>query len=171
MAGRSRRGEPVPSTAPNDGMAAGSFVPAVPGIWRSIAVMATTKTAAKAPTKAVKIPAPSAKPSNPNEGIVPFRGRNIKVSRPTEAQMAVWQRIANRLSTTTPSDASKILDRYFTIVDTILVDEVDRDWLEDQMLGGQIEIQDASDIVLAAVKLFYGTKPTTTGPKPKARRR
>lgn len=138
----------------------------------------TTKTA---PRKAAKAPAvkleaiPPAGPKPAKPGTIVFRGRTIRVNKPTESQLAVWQRIANRYADLDPakdqSKAGEILNRYFVIVESVLADTADRDWVEDHLLGGDMDLTEMAQIVTKTVDHYYGAKVPKTGPAPKARRR
>lgn len=142
-------------------------------------------------------------------GTITFRGRVMKVTRPTEDQLALWQRISTRAQAFTRQDmtpkpcpdcqgtgvvgadesrcetcagsgdanvrgALRLFNQTMNIITSVLVDEVDKDWLEDQLVEGKIDLLDASDVLTLTVSALITSRRQTAprhGPAPKARRR
>lgn len=159
----------------------------------------TTKRAApakRAPAKTAKATAPSAQADQviatdpapatddprvglrPGEAWITLAGRDLVVTVPNEAQLAVWPRTIDRLQNATKNmgaeDAVKLLGRVLSLLESVLADEDDKLWLEDQLLQGGMSLEDAAQIMVLAAEEFAklrGGKAPTTGPQPKARRR
>jgi hypothetical protein len=133
-------------------------------------------------------------------GTITFRGRVMAFQRPNVDQLAVWKMIADRAERvgrelTTPKPCPgcqgkgcdecqgtgsahtatifKLFNRAMAIISSVLTDEADKDWLEDELIAGRVDIQAASEIIALAVTAMVAAKPAapTTGPAPKARRR
>lgn len=133
-------------------------------------------------------------------GMITFRGRVMAFQRPSPDQLAVWKMIADRaqrigrdLATPKPCPDCqgkgcdecqgtgsahtvtifKLFNRAMAIVSSVLLDEADKDWLEDELIAGRVDVRAASEIVNLAVAAMVASKPAapTTGPAPKARRR
>jgi hypothetical protein len=97
-------------------------------------------------TTAPKSPAP---PPNP---VVTFRGRNIKIKIPGGAQVMMWSRVASqfgKVAETEPVDKDefrKVLDRLTRMVMSLFTSDDDKDWLEDQIIDGEIVDTDLLDL-------------------------
>lgn len=135
-------------------------------------------------------------------GSITFHDRVIAINRPTSDQLAVWKMVADRAQAaarelaTNPNKPCtackgsgcdecgqtgssslatvlKLFRRAMTIISSILVDEADRDWLEDELIAGRLDLVGASEIVSLAVQQITGAQPAAprNGPAPKARRR
>jgi hypothetical protein len=46
------------------------------------------------------------------------------------------------------------LERTRTIIDSLLVNEADVEWLDDEMLAGRVHLKDTAAIVMDAIKAF-----------------
>jgi len=124
------------------------------------------------------VEAEATEPAEAESRPVDFYGRQVLVLRPTAEQIAVWQRVAKRQAALngdkmTNEDAMALLDRAMRIVETILADKADRDWLEDQMLDGVLRLDQVVSIVGLTADAYSDTAGAapTNGPQPKARRR
>lgn len=113
----------------------------------------------------------------PDVRTLPFRGRNLSVSMPTPEQLAVWQRTAKRMTGVDPDaltgpEAMKLLDRGLKVIQSVLPEQDDRDWLEDELLDGALTLEQAAGIVTQAVAAFGNSngKAPKAGPVKKARR-
>lgn len=134
-------------------------------------------------------------------GTITFRGRVMAYRKPTPDQLAVWKMIADRgqalakdLANPQPCPTCqgsgceecdqtgsghtvtilRLFKRTMTIISSVLVDEVDRDWIEDEMIAGRIQLVDASQIVNLTVQQMIADQPRQAprnGPVAKARRR
>lgn len=151
----------------------------------------TTKTAARPAKKTAatvaSVPEEPQTGQTPDQAPITFMGRKILVQAPTAEQIGVWQRTARRFEdadlTHRPGDspdvlvaknrkAGKLLDRGIKIIESVLVDEDDRDWLEDQLLDRVMTLGEAANIISLAVDAFgQAEQAPRTGPAPKARRR
>jgi hypothetical protein len=136
----------------------------------------------RAPSKRAR-KAPAAKSAQPTEsteparGQIEFRGRTMRVVMPAPEQILVWRRIHVRLEQANidkwnGQEVLDALDKVRTIIDTVLVDQADIGWLDDEMLAGRLTIREASAILVDAVKSFQNRSQRraakTAGP---ARRR
>lgn len=97
-------------------------------------------------------------PARP-EGKITFCDREIRVAMPSPEQIMVWQRTLERLQNADISDWSgrdvlAALERTRKIIDSILMDEADKDWLDDEMLAGRIGLKESADIVVKAQATF-----------------
>jgi hypothetical protein len=148
------------------------------------------KAAAKAPAKkspAKKKPTtgrPAPKPTNAEEApavveelkTVTFQGREIKVKLPTPEQLLAWERLLAKLEKVSKEAATvdslkTILNRVTRIIDSVVVSEDDREWLEDGRMDGTVTIENASTIVLDALKAYEEDGQTPAGPMNRAARR
>ena len=112
--------------------------------------------------EAKEAPAPVA------DKVVTFQGRDIKVKCPTEEQIFAWERLLSKMETmakeaATVDTARILLNRCNKIIDSVIADPEDREWMEDGRLDGTISMKDAAKIVidaLAAYESELGTAPT-----------
>lgn len=128
--------------------------------------MTTTpkKTAAKAAIKAAprkravpatKVEAPEAEAPKTIE----FLGRTLQVKPPTAEQLLAWERLLVKLEKVAQSDATAetvraLFGRITRIIDSVVVDEEDREWLEDGRMDGTVTIENSSQIVLDALEAY-----------------
>lgn len=123
-----------------------------------------------APAKATTPPAPI--DGTPVDTII-FRGRTMLAKRPSPEQLGMWKVTGDELSRVGPGiaaeRASVLLARAIKLITTVLADDVDRDWLHDQLLDGTLSLEDAAGILTLAAAAFHAAAPST-GPRPKARR-
>lgn len=131
---------------------------------------------------------------------VPGIQRTMKVHVPDEGALAVWSAVGGRfqqmgkewkdqealLADLEPDDpaveafeaqrrsqATRGLSRALTVVQSALVDEADRDWIEDMLLSQRFGLGDAMGVLTATVDALRAMRPKaapTTGPAKKARR-
>lgn len=106
---------------------------------------------------------------------IPFMGREIWVKMPRPEQILVWQRTVNRL-TQAPEGAQwsgpevmVALERLRKIVDSILVNRTDIEWLDDQFLEGTIGFRELTPLITEAVSAFQ-TKAEEEAPNREAKR-
>lgn len=111
-------------------------------------------------------------------GVITYRGRTMNVVMPTPDQLAIWQRTALKLQGATQGmgndEIMRLLQRAVTLIGSVLVDEVDRDWVEEALLAGDLDLMGAAAIVTLAVEHLSASakaKAPRTGPAPKARRK
>lgn len=126
------------------------------------------------PTPAV---APAVEPDRLTATIT-FAGRDLPVVMPRPEQLAIWQRTLSRLGNAdltamTGAEVGQLINRSIRIVETVLADPADHEWLEDQLLDGGMSLADAANIVTAALAaLGAGGEPNgAVASRPKARPR
>lgn len=91
--------------------------------------------------------------------VVTFQGRDIQVKRPTEEQIFAWERLLTKMESmakeaATVDTARILLNRCNKIIDSVIAEEVDREWMEDGRLDGTIELKEAAKIVIDALKAY-----------------
>lgn len=86
--------------------------------------------------------------------------REIYSRMPSPEQLIVWQRTIKRLegapmdASWTGSEVMAALERLRKIVDTLLVNRADIDWLDDQFLDGTLTFQTLAPFITAVVNAF-----------------
>ena len=91
---------------------------------------------------------------------VQFMGRAIWTHMPTPEQLLVWDRTVRNLTeappdeTWTGSQVMKSLDRLRRIVDTILVNKADVEWMDDQFLDGTLTFKGLAPFIALVVDAF-----------------
>lgn len=94
------------------------------------------------------------------EVAVQFEGREIWTRMPSPEQLLVWDRTVKRLTGAPPDESwtgSQVmasLDRLRRIVDTILVNRADVDWLDDQFLDGALTFKSLAPFITQVVDAF-----------------
>lgn len=104
-------------------------------------------------------PAAEAATELPPELEIPFAGRTLWVKMPTPEQLLVWKRTLRQLQAADVSgwngeQVMKALERTRLIIDSLLVHEVDKEWLDDEMLAGTIGLMDTAGIINGTVDAF-----------------
>lgn len=98
---------------------------------------------------------------------IEFSGRDIEVKMPTEAQLAVMQRFANRYAHGDSKNVSversvRLHNAIIGICVSVMISQDDQDWLELAILNGELDIKTAAGIVtkaIDAVTTANGIKP------------
>lgn len=90
---------------------------------------------------------------------VQFHGREIYVRLPSPEQLLVWQRTVRQLqgadvASFSGAQAMKTLDRARRIIDSILANDSDKEWLDDEFLEGTIGLMDASRLITLTVEAY-----------------
>ena len=90
---------------------------------------------------------------------IEFMGRTLYIRMPRPEQILVWQRTLNRLQSPDSQDWNGVqvlaaLERTRKIIDSLLADPKDIEWLDDGMLSGQIGLKDTATIITRAVEKF-----------------
>lgn len=129
--------------------------------------MTTAKKATKvAVKKAVKpagartsTPAKEAADATPEPTTITFEGRVMRVRMPEAEQIVAWDSLVKRVQrwdpeTATMADAVKFVGRLYLIIESVLVSDDDKDWLEDERIRGNIDLNKAGAIVTDAIKAF-----------------
>jgi hypothetical protein len=111
---------------------------------------------------------------------ISFRDRDITVCLPTAGQLMVWQRTIKQLQNQDTGawdgeQALAAMERAGKILDTVVVDRTDRDWLDDLTLDGEIDLPERAEIIKLTVQAF-GTQEEQTparkaAPAKRARRK
>jgi hypothetical protein len=89
-----------------------------------------------------------------------FRGREIWARMPRPEQLLVWQRTLDKLQNAGPdtnwtaSTVMVALERLRKIVDSILVNEADKTWIDDQFLEGSMEFKDLVPLINGVAEKF-----------------
>lgn len=146
---------------------------------------ATPKSAAK--KAAAPATAPAAEPADDGTAedqaqpaTITFEGRTMAVQMPTPEQLAVWSRTAEKLTgrdfgDLSPEEGLKLYDRTQRIFGSVLADQVDRDWLEDQFLFEGLKLEKAGQIISLAVdalpRLQAQQEPTNRAARRAVRRK
>ena len=90
---------------------------------------------------------------------IPFKGRQLWVKMPSPEQLLVWKRTLRQLQGADVSgwngeQVMKALERTRLIIDSLLVHDVDKEWLDDEMLAGTIGLMDTAGIINGTVEAF-----------------
>lgn len=102
---------------------------------------------------------PAAEAATMPELEIPFHGRQLWVRMPSPEQLLVWKRTLRQLQGADVSgwngeQVMKALERTRLIIDSLLVHEVDKEWLDDEMLAGTIGLMDTAQIINGTVDAF-----------------
>ena len=91
---------------------------------------------------------------------VEFQGRMIWVKMPSPEQILVWKRILVRLQAPDQDDnwngeqVMAALERLRKIIDSVVLNKADVEWLDDEMLDGKIGFREAAGLITTAMKAF-----------------
>jgi hypothetical protein len=90
---------------------------------------------------------------------ITFRDRVLWVRMPAPEQILVWKRTLRQLQTAdiqgwTGEKVMAALERTRLIIDSVLLHDTDKEWLDDEMLMGNLKLQETSQIILLAVEAF-----------------
>lgn len=93
-----------------------------------------------------------------NKKIV-FKGREIEVVQPTQDQLYVWDRVLTRMQNAAQQvadadQARRLLGKCDAITNAIIATEDDRDWLEEEMMVGNVTLEESVQVVVAAIKAY-----------------
>lgn len=121
-------------------------------------------TTAKKATKAVKAAVKEAEPATAEHKTITFLGRKMAVKLPTPDQIVAWESLLRRLKaldpeTATGEQALKLLSRSNKIVDSMIVSDDDKEWLEDGRIEGTVTTENSQQIVLDALKAYEMDAP------------
>ncbi len=95
------------------------------------------------------------------EADIEFQGRTIRVRMPRPEAILVWQRTLRGLQSadTLGWDGDQVfaaLERACKIINSVMVNRVDIDWLDDSMLENTVDLIGASEIIRKSVEAFGG---------------
>jgi hypothetical protein len=90
---------------------------------------------------------------------ITFHDRIVWVRMPRPEQLLVWKRTLVQLQKADVSgwDGHQVmaaLERTRKIIDSVLVHDVDKNWLDDEMLDGNIGLVETAKIITQAVEAF-----------------
>jgi hypothetical protein len=123
-----------------------------------VAVKKAVKPAGARTSAAVK----EATDAAPEPTTITFEGRVMEVRMPEAEQIVAWDSLVKRVQrwdpdTATMADAVKFVGRLYLIIESVLVSDDDKDWLEDERIRGNIDLNKAGAIVSDAIKAFEAT--------------
>jgi hypothetical protein len=90
---------------------------------------------------------------------IEFAGRTLWVKMPSPEQLLVWKRTLRKLQGAdvegwNGEQVMAALERTRAIIDSVLAHEVDKDWLDDEMLAGTIGLKDTAQLIQMTVEAF-----------------
>jgi hypothetical protein len=94
------------------------------------------------------------------ELLVMFMGREVYCRMPSTEQLLVWQRTVKRLTEApinaswTGSEVMSALERLRKIIDSLLANRSDVDWLDDQFLEGTVTFRDLAPFITDVTDAF-----------------
>ena len=102
----------------------------------------------------------------PPELEIEFRGRQMYVRMPSPEQLLVWQRTLKQLQNMEGNDwnAAQVmaaLERCRKIIDSLLANHTDIDWLDDEMLAGTLGFQEIAPLITLAVEAYQRASAET----------
>jgi len=88
-----------------------------------------------------------------------FQGREMFIQVPRPEQILVWKRTLDGLQrpevqSWNGAQVLAALERTRKIIDSLLVNQADIDWLDDEMLAGRLGLVETAGIITEAVKAF-----------------
>lgn len=115
----------------------------------------------------------------PPEQEIEFAGRKLWVRMPSPEQLLVWKRTLKQLQSAdvqgwNGEQVMKALERTRNIIDSLLVHDTDKEWLDDELLAGTIGLKDTAQIINGTVDAFTlaaqegGNRETRRAAKKKA---
>jgi hypothetical protein len=110
-------------------------------------------------TEPIEVPEASAPAAMPLEKEIDFQGRKMWVRIPRPEALLVWKRTLKKLQDVETSDwggdeVMAALERTRKIIDSLLVNEVDKDWLDDEMLDSRIGLIETAQIINLTVEAY-----------------
>ena len=101
----------------------------------------------------------AATPDPVPEQEIRFKDRQLWVKMPSPEQLLVWKRTLRQLQDADVTgwngeQVMKALERTRLIVDSVLVHDTDKEWLDDEMLAGSITLMDTAAIINGTVAAF-----------------
>lgn len=90
---------------------------------------------------------------------IEFQGRQLWVRVPSPEQLLVWKRTLTKLQGAdvdgwNGEQVMAALERTRKIIDSVLVHEVDKDWLDDQMLDRKLGLIETASLIQLTVEAF-----------------
>jgi hypothetical protein len=98
---------------------------------------------------------------------IDFLGREMYVHMPSPEQLLVWRRVLTRLQQVetaelTGMEVLNALERFRLIIDSLLANHKDVDFIDDEMLAGRVGIKELAPLITKAVEAFQ-TNAEATG--------
>lgn len=95
----------------------------------------------------------------PAEKEITFQGRTMWVRLPRPEALLVWKRTLTKLQDLDTGDWSgdqvmAALERTRKIIDSLLVHEIDKDWLDDEMLASRLGLLETAQIIQLTVEAY-----------------
>jgi hypothetical protein len=88
---------------------------------------------------------------------LPFHGRSIAVRSPTAEQLVMYRRLsgqfkqlAERPDDVSVDEALRQMDRAIRLIQSVMTGQDDRDWLEGELLDGNLRLSDCNALLRAA---------------------
>jgi hypothetical protein len=90
---------------------------------------------------------------------IEFQGRQLWVRVPSPEQLLVWKRTLGKLQGANVEgwngeQVMSALERTRKIIDSVLVHETDKDWLDDEMLEGNLGLIETAALIQLTVEAF-----------------
>lgn len=98
-------------------------------------------------------------PAAGSERPIQFRGREIWVKLPSPEQYIVWRRTlkAMEASDTATWNAEQMViayERTRKIIDSVILNQTDKTWLDDEWLDGSLDLIDTAKIIQLTTEAF-----------------
>ena len=91
---------------------------------------------------------------------ITFRDRVLLIKLPTPEQVLVWKRTLTQVEALEEAPAKdgyalmRMIDRTRRIIDSVLVNDADKEWLDDLMLDGKLPLNEAVQVVIKGMEAF-----------------
>lgn len=99
-----------------------------------------------------------------------FQGRTMRIKPPKPEQLTIFKRTLRMIQgmagqkNLTGEQAMVYFDKSIPIILSILADQHDKEWLEEQFLEHDLELSEAFEIVQSAIDAMTASKAPTSGP-------
>lgn len=90
---------------------------------------------------------------------IEFHGRKMWAKMPSPEQLLVWKRTLKQLQGAdvdgwNGEQAMKALERLRLIIDSVVAHDTDKEWLDDEMLAGNLGLMETAGIINSTVEAF-----------------
>lgn len=81
--------------------------------------------------------------------VATIKGRELEVALPNQVQMVLMQRFITRVENESLDTKDRItsISRLLDVIENLVVNQVDRDWLVEGMLNGSVDIAELTAVV------------------------
>lgn len=117
----------------------------------------------------------AAPPSAP-ERLITFRERQMVVTFPSPDKLLVIKRSAARIAAMPENDwtapeVMRAAEQAYRVVESLLADRADREWIEDQIMDGAMDLEQSMEIIRLALEAFGqdDDSKASVGPAPRKR--